>query len=322
MLVKSDGGYNYDTTDMAAARYRLIDEKALRVVYITDAGQAEHFEKIFTASEMAGWYNPKVASMEHMPFGLVQKEGGTKFKTSDGDNIKLMTLLDEAQNRALLLLMERSTHQQAQPEKPKPKPKKGASDKQFISSLENCSHLLKYIPQPQRFKPTQEEVKEEQKQEDDLNLNQKIKSLEKHFTQEQLEALRGKAEKIGMAAVKYFDLKQNRIGNYIFSYKKMLDPKGDSAVYLLYAYARICSILKKSGLTDKEIIEMGKEGAYTFSHPHELIIVKKIAQFPDILALVVQDLKINLLCDYTYNLCVLFSEGYNKYKIVGEKDMK
>jgi arginyl-tRNA synthetase len=34
--------------------------------------------------------------MEHMPFGLVQKEGGGKFKTSDGDNIKLMTLLDEA----------------------------------------------------------------------------------------------------------------------------------------------------------------------------------------------------------------------------------
>ena len=53
-----------------------------------------------------------------------------------------------------------------------------------------------------------------------------------------------------MAAVKYFDLKQNRIGNYRFSYEKMLDPKGDSAVYLLYTYARIQSILTKSGLSD------------------------------------------------------------------------
>jgi len=55
---------------------------------------------------------------------------------------------------------------------------------------------------------------------------------------------------MGMAAVKYFDLKQNRIGNYRFSYNRMLDPKGDSAIYLLYAYARICSILKKSGLSN------------------------------------------------------------------------
>ena len=102
----------------------------------------------------------------------------------------------------------------------------------------------------------------------------------------------------------------------------MLDPKGDSAVYLLYAYARICSILKKSGLTNEEIISEGKKGAYTFSHPHELLLVKKLAQFPDIITLVVKDLKINLLCDYTYTLCVLFSEGYNKFKIIGTKEMK
>ena len=125
-----------------------------------------------------------------------------------------------------------------------------------------------------------------------------------------------------MAAVKYFDLKQNRIGNYIFNYKKMLDPRGDSAVYLLYAYARICSILKKSGLSNDDIINEGKVGGYTFSHPHELVLVKMISQFPDILGLVVKDLKINLLCDYTYNLCVLLSKGYDKYRIVGTKEMK
>ena len=53
-----------------------------------------------------------------------------------------------------------------------------------------------------------------------------------------------------MAAVKYFDLKQNRVKNYKFDYNKMLDPKGDSAVYLLYAYARMCSIIKKSGVNE------------------------------------------------------------------------
>ncbi len=134
--------------------------------------------------------------------------------------------------------------------------------------------------------------------------------------------LEEKAEKIGMAAIKYFDLKQNRIGNYRFSYKKMLDPKGDSAVYLLYAYARICSILKKSGLTEADFEAYAAENGFKVSHPHERILAQMIVRFPDILDMVVNDLKINLLCDYIYDICVLFNEGYNKYKIVVTPYMK
>ena len=50
MLIKSDGGYNYDTTDMAAARFRLIDWKADRVIYLTDVGQKPHFDLIFAGA--------------------------------------------------------------------------------------------------------------------------------------------------------------------------------------------------------------------------------------------------------------------------------
>ncbi len=64
------------------------------------------------------------------------------------------------------------------------------------------------------------------------------------------------AEKIGMAAVKYFDLKQNRISNYEFSYDKMLDTKGNTAVYLLYSYARLCSIIRKSGYSESQLDEL------------------------------------------------------------------
>lgn len=53
-----------------------------------------------------------------------------------------------------------------------------------------------------------------------------------------------------MAAVKYYDLKQNRISTYNFDYDKMLDPKGNTAVYLMYAYARICSIMRKAGVSE------------------------------------------------------------------------
>ncbi len=49
--------------------------------------------------------------------------------------------------------------------------------------------------------------------------------------------------------MKYYDLKQNRISNYNFDYDKMLDPKGNTAVYLMYAYARICSIMRKADVS-------------------------------------------------------------------------
>lgn len=59
------------------------------------------------------------------------------------------------------------------------------------------------------------------------------------------------AEKIGISAVKYFDLKQNRKSDYRFDYSKMLDFKGNTAVYLFYSYVRMCSVIKKSGLTEE-----------------------------------------------------------------------
>lgn len=58
MIVKSDGGYNYDTTDMAAARTRLVDWKADRVLYLTDVGQSGHFKLIFEGAKMMGWHQP------------------------------------------------------------------------------------------------------------------------------------------------------------------------------------------------------------------------------------------------------------------------
>jgi len=59
-----------------------------------------------------------------------------------------------------------------------------------------------------------------------------------------------------------------------------------------------------------------------FTHPHEKILVKDLAKFPDLILLVVKELKINLLCEFIYNLCVKFNEGYNKFKIVGTPEMK
>lgn len=63
------------------------------------------------------------------------------------------------------------------------------------------------------------------------------------------------AERMGISAIKYFDLKQNRVQNYVFAFDKMLDPKGNTGVYLLYMFVRICSIMEKSALGTAEALE-------------------------------------------------------------------
>ena len=107
---KSDGGFNYATTDLAAIRQRTIDEKAERVIYITDAGQANHFAQVFQVANRANWI-PENVELAHVPFGLVKGEDGKKLKTRSGETVKLKSLLDEAVIRAEKDLRHRITEE-------------------------------------------------------------------------------------------------------------------------------------------------------------------------------------------------------------------
>ena len=80
--------------------------KANRVIYVTDAGQGEHFEMIFIAARNAGWCVGGVR-LDHVPFGLVLGEDKKKFKTRSGEVTKLVDLLDEAVKRSRAQLDER-----------------------------------------------------------------------------------------------------------------------------------------------------------------------------------------------------------------------
>ncbi len=107
IVQKSDGGYNYDTTDMAAIRHRATVEKAERIIYVTDAGQSLHFAMLFKAAEKAGYYDPKKIQVDHVPFGVVLGADGKKFKTRSGETEKLVDLLFEAIRQAKQIMTER-----------------------------------------------------------------------------------------------------------------------------------------------------------------------------------------------------------------------
>src|SRR6266536_2488673 len=106
MLRKSDGGYGYDTTDAAAIRHRLIDLHAQRLIYVVGSEQSQHLQMIFELAREAGWLTGG-ATAEHAVIGLVTGADGKRLKTRTGEQVKLVSLIDEAVERAGRVIADR-----------------------------------------------------------------------------------------------------------------------------------------------------------------------------------------------------------------------
>lgn len=107
IIQKSDGGYLYLTTDLAAARYRTEVLGADRILYFTDARQQLHFQMLFALVRHAGWVTPEV-ELEHHIFGAVLNEKGEPFRTREGDAIPLAQLLQTGIDAATRIVEEKS----------------------------------------------------------------------------------------------------------------------------------------------------------------------------------------------------------------------
>uniref|UniRef100_A0A673J417 Arginine--tRNA ligase, cytoplasmic n=1 Tax=Sinocyclocheilus rhinocerous TaxID=307959 RepID=A0A673J417_9TELE len=247
-IVKSDGGYTYDTSDLAAIKNRLFDEKADIIIYVTDSGQAVHFQVVFAAAQLIGWYDPKVTRVEHAGFGVVLGEDKKKFKTRSGDTVRLMDLLEEGLKRSMDKLKEKGRDKVLTPE-------------------------------------------------------------------ELLKAQRA----VAFGCIKYADLSHNRINDYIFSFDKMLDDRGNTAAYLLYAFTRIRSIARLANIQEATLHKAAETTEVLLDHEKEWKLGKCILRFPEILQKITDDLLLHTLCDYLYELATTFTEFYDNCYCV-EKD--
>lgn len=109
LVQKSDGGYLYHTTDLAAVRYRMSNLRADRVLYFTDARQNLHFEMLFAVAYAAKFaYQP--ATLEHHPFGKMVDTAGRPYRSRDDTSIPLTQLLDEGESRARKIVDTKSSH--------------------------------------------------------------------------------------------------------------------------------------------------------------------------------------------------------------------
>ncbi|AFY36325.1 arginine--tRNA ligase [Calothrix sp. PCC 7507] len=247
IVQKSDGGYNYATTDLASLRYRIQQDEAKRIIYVTDTGQANHFAQFFQVARKAGWI-PEDVELVHVPFGLVLGEDGKKFKTRSGDTVRLRDLLDEAIVRAR-------------------------------ADLEN--------------------------------------RLQEYERTETEEFIAHASEVIGISAVKYADLSQNRTSNYIFSYDKMLSLKGNTAPYMLYAYVRTQGISREGNI---DFEQMGANTKILLETDTELTLAKHLLQLSEVIADVEQDLLPNRLCEYLYQLSDKFNKFYENCPVLQSEE--
>ncbi len=106
IVVKSDGAYTYDTTDLAALYYRLSVLQSDHVIYITDSGQESHFKMCFEIAEIMGWSLLK--NLSHIGFGLVCGKDGKKLKTRSGDVVKMLDVITDVIEKSKLIIQERS----------------------------------------------------------------------------------------------------------------------------------------------------------------------------------------------------------------------
>ena len=105
LIRKSDGGFNYTTTDLATLAYRLKTWQPDEIIYVTDGRQQLHFQQVFAAFRKWQSQLPKLA---HVWFGSILGGDGKPFKTRSGETVKLSDLLDEAEERALKIVLEKS----------------------------------------------------------------------------------------------------------------------------------------------------------------------------------------------------------------------
>jgi arginyl-tRNA synthetase len=237
IIRKSDGGFNYATTDVATVDYRIQDLKADTVWLVVGAPQILHFKQVIAIARREGY----TADFRHITFGSILGEDRKLMKTRSGENVPLRDLLSEAVQRARKIIEEKN-------------PELGESEKNDI------------------------------------------------------------AQKVGIGAVKYYDLSQYRMTDYIFSWDRMLSFQGNTAPYLQNAYVRIRSIFRKAG----EEFSPAKE--LVLAAPEEKNLATRLCQFGEIVPTVLNDFRPNVLANYLFELANSFHAFYEACPVLKSEE--
>ncbi|MET8229497.1 arginine--tRNA ligase [Micromonospora sp. NPDC005298] len=233
---KSDGGYGYPATDLAAIRHRTGTLGATRLLYVVGLPQRRHFEMVYAVAAQAGWLSPP-ARAEHVGFGSILGADGRMLRSRAGGSVKLVGLLEEAISRATALTRERN---------------------------------------PELDEAEAAEV--------------------------------GRA--VGVGAVKYADLSNDRHRDYVLDWERMLSLDGNTSPYLQYAYSRIRSIFRRAGVAARP------DATVSLAEPAERALAFELVGFGRVVGEVADNLEFHHLAGYLYRLAAAFSAFYERCPVL------
>jgi arginyl-tRNA synthetase len=239
---KSDGGYGYAATDLAALRYRVERVEADRILYVVDARQSLHLRMVFATARLAGWL-PAGVEAEHVMFGSILGTDGRPYRSRAGQTPRLRELLDLAIDGARAVV----------------------EDKSAGLPPDELEHVV---------------------------------------------------QAAGIGAVKYADLSNARVKDYVFDPARMVSLTGDTGVYLQYANARACSVLRKlpaelAGRDDAGLVDTSAP-----IHRAERRLILELDEFGAVLAESARSLEPHRLCTYLYGLAKAFSDFWQSCPII------
>jgi len=242
IIRKSDGGYNYATSDLACVIDRVERLRADLLIYVVGAPQAQHLEMVAAVAAQVGWLKSP-CEMVHVAFGNVLGADKKMLKSRSGDAVKLDALLIEAVERAANAVTEKN---------------------------------------PELSSQTKDEV----------------------------------ARFVGLGSVKYADLSTDRVKDYIFDWERMLSFDGNTAPYLQYAHARICSIFRRANVER----EAAKDFSPKISHAAERALALRLLQFDSAVWDTIDKYSPHRLCAYLYELATSFSSFYERCPVLKATD--
>ena len=238
IIRKTDGGYNYATSDLACVIDRVERLNADLLLYVVGAPQAQHLQMVAAVAKQAGWLQAP-REMVHVSFGNVLGADKKMLKTRSGDTVKLDALLTEAVERAAAAVSEKN-------------PELSDAAKADIARI------------------------------------------------------------VGLGAVKYADLSTDRIKDYTFDWDRMLSFDGNTAPYLQYAHARICSIFRRANIERASV----RNFSPTISHAAERDLAMRVLQFDSALWDTIDKYSPHRLCTYLYDLAASFSSFYEQCPVL------
>ena len=238
IIRKTDGGYNYATSDLACVIDRVERLNAESMIYVVGAPQAQHLQMIAAISKKAGWLND-AHEMVHVSFGNVLGADKKMLKTRSGETVKLDALLTEAVERAETAVAQKN---------------------------------------PELSAVAQAEI----------------------------------ARIVGIGAVKYADLSTDRIKDYTFDWDRMISFDGNTAPYLQYAHARICSIFRRANVERASV----RNFVPTISHAAERELAMRVLQFDSAVWDTLDKYSPHRLCTYLYDLATSFSSFYEQCPVL------